>query len=183
MELRRSLETSPLLGLVTLAGRVVGQRWDEVTTRQHGMSAASVSTLLMIAWGTGRSGVADGTPGRARVAELANRLWVRPPTVTGIIDTLVKAGYVRRERDPSDRRAVWVVLTEAGGARVDEIGSELTETFSPAVVVDPEQERIIREFLIALLITYRNRETFDESQRRRPGGRARGRSSEAVPET
>ena len=91
MELRRSLETSPLLGLVTLAGRVVGQRWDEVTTRQHGMSAAGVSTLLMIAWGTGRSGVAEGTPGRARVAELANRLWVRPATVTGIIVTPITA--------------------------------------------------------------------------------------------
>jgi DNA-binding MarR family transcriptional regulator len=108
---------------------------------------------------------------------------VRPATATGIIDTLAKAGYVRRERDPSDRRAVWVVITETGGARVDEIGSELTETFSPAVTVDPERERIIREFLIELLITYRSRETFDESQRRRPGGRARGRPSEAVPET
>ncbi len=106
---------------------------------------------------------------------------VRPATATGIIDTLVKVYYVRRERDPSDCRAVWVVLTETGGARVGEIGSELTETFSPAVVVDPEHERIIREFLIALLITYRNRETFDESQRRRPGGRARGRPGEAVP--
>lgn len=103
--------------------------------------------------------------------------------MTGIIDTLVKAGYVRRERDPSDRRAVWVVLTEVGSARVGEIGSELTETFSPAVTVDPEHERIIREFLIALLITYRDKETFDESQRRRPGDRAHGRSSEAIPET
>jgi DNA-binding MarR family transcriptional regulator len=165
--LRRSLETSPLLGLVTLAGRVVGKRWDEVTNRQHGMSGTGVSTLLMIAWGTGRSGLTDGTPGRARVAELANRLWVRPATVTGIIDTLVKAGYVQRERDLADRRAVWVVLTEAGRARVDEIGSEIYETFAPAVTVDdPAHERIIREFLITLLITYRDKETLDERRGR-----------------
>jgi DNA-binding MarR family transcriptional regulator len=39
---------------------------------------------------------------------LARRLGVHPATVTGILDRLERGGWVVRERDPSDRRAVVV---------------------------------------------------------------------------
>jgi DNA-binding MarR family transcriptional regulator len=38
--------------------------------------------------------------------ELASRLSVTPPTISGIVDRLVKLGLVRREDDESDRRLV-----------------------------------------------------------------------------
>jgi DNA-binding MarR family transcriptional regulator len=40
--------------------------------------------------------------------ELARRLGVHPATVTGILDRLERGGWIVRERDPSDRRAVVV---------------------------------------------------------------------------
>ncbi|MGE5595960.1 MAG: MarR family winged helix-turn-helix transcriptional regulator [Hyphomicrobiales bacterium] len=46
--------------------------------------------------------------------ELANRLSVTPPTISGIVDRLVKLGLVRREDDAADRRLVRNHLTERG---------------------------------------------------------------------
>lgn len=48
--------------------------------------------------------------------ELASRLSVTPPTISGIVDRLVKLDLVRREDDESDRRLVRNVLTERGEA-------------------------------------------------------------------
>jgi DNA-binding MarR family transcriptional regulator len=46
--------------------------------------------------------------------ELATRLAVTPPTISGIVDRLVKLSLIRREDDESDRRLVRNFLTEAG---------------------------------------------------------------------
>ena len=46
--------------------------------------------------------------------ELATRLNVTPPTISGIVDRLVKLDLVRREDDQSDRRLVRNHLTDHG---------------------------------------------------------------------
>src|ERR687884_1779489 len=47
---------------------------------------------------------------------LARRAGLHPATVTGVLDRLERAGWVARERDPSDRRAVLVrVRRDRGG--------------------------------------------------------------------
>jgi DNA-binding MarR family transcriptional regulator len=154
-ELRRDLDESPLLRLVAFAGQVARQRWVRVLNEQHGMTPSGVSALLMLAWGGRPGGAVTGTPGRATHAELARRMWVRPATVTGIIDTLERAGIVRRERDESDRRVVWLTLTEAGEDRAREIGKQMREEFGdPVLPRDPAHEPIIRAFLIDLITTY-----------------------------
>jgi DNA-binding MarR family transcriptional regulator len=48
--------------------------------------------------------------------ELASRLSVTPPTISGIVDRLVRLKLVRREDDSTDRRLVRNHLTEAGDA-------------------------------------------------------------------
>jgi DNA-binding MarR family transcriptional regulator len=48
--------------------------------------------------------------------ELAQRLAVTPPTISGIVDRLVKLGLVRREDDESDRRLVRNHLNDKGTA-------------------------------------------------------------------
>ncbi|CAI7973466.1 Transcriptional regulator, MarR family [Frankia sp. Hr75.2] len=52
----------------------------------------------------------DGT----RVGELAGLLRLAPNSVSTLVAQLTDAGLVRRERDPADRRAVALRLTEAG---------------------------------------------------------------------
>lgn len=43
------------------------------------------------------------------------------PTMTGIIDRLEERGLVARERDPRDRRALVVRMSEAGSSLLEEI--------------------------------------------------------------
>lgn len=55
-----------------------------------------------------------GEGGRVTPSELAAELKVSPAGMTGRLDTLEKAGLVRRIRSVEDRRRVDVELTEAG---------------------------------------------------------------------
>ena len=52
--------------------------------------------------------------GRCSMGTLASNLHVRMPTATGIVERLVKAGYVRRAAGQEDRRQVVVELTPKG---------------------------------------------------------------------
>ncbi len=51
----------------------------------------------------------------------APRIGARPSTVSGLVDGLVTAGLVRRDRDATDRRKVLVSLTPAGRRRIDRV--------------------------------------------------------------
>ncbi len=59
--------------------------------------------------------------------ELATRLKVTPPTISGIVERLVKLELVRREFDPADRRLVRNHLTADGTAACSRLerGAEL----------------------------------------------------------
>jgi DNA-binding MarR family transcriptional regulator len=52
---------------------------------------------------------------------ISERLIVSRATVTGVLDTLVKRGLVRREPHPTDRRSVLVHLTKAGSRMADRV--------------------------------------------------------------
>ena len=54
-------------------------------------------------------------PGRAlRVNELAREVVLSPTAMSRFVDRAEKAGYVRRDPDPADRRALQVTLTDGG---------------------------------------------------------------------
>ncbi len=75
---------------------------------------------------------------------LADRLRVTPPTVTGLVDRLVRMGFVRREEDPEDRRLVRNYLTDRGLQVVGEVEREgrayLTSVLSR--LTPPQIERL-----------------------------------------
>ena len=49
-----------------------------------------------------------------RLAEMGDRLLIRPPSVTGVVDRLERMKLVSRQAVPDDRRARHVRLTESG---------------------------------------------------------------------
>ena len=49
-----------------------------------------------------------------RLTDLSDRLFIRPPSVTGVIDRLVRAGLVARKTSTDDLRAKLVRLTPKG---------------------------------------------------------------------
>ena len=69
-------------------------------------------TVLMLLTRPGRE--LDCAQQVSNPAELAERAGVTRATMTGLIDTLVKDGFVRREPAPNDRRMMSVSLTEEG---------------------------------------------------------------------
>ena len=82
--------------------------------------------------------------GGLRLSELGDRMLIRPPSVTGIVDRLERAGLVVRGGAPEDLRAKRVRLTEKGRKVVGEVlavhGKQLERVlgcFKPA-----EQERL-----------------------------------------
>lgn len=86
------------------------------------------------------------TPGR--LAELTG---LTTGTVTGVIDRLERAGYVRRERDPGDRRKVLVTPVPEAMAALGEHyrhhGEQLDAVLSTR---DDAQLRVIADFLADL---------------------------------
>lgn len=62
----------------------------------------------------------DGQPGM-RLTELSKRLLIRPPSVTGIIDRLERAGLVVRHESAVDLRSKQIGLTDGGRELVQRI--------------------------------------------------------------
>ena len=78
----------------------------------HDLAAAGLPDLSWydVLWALHRA------PGRSlRVNELARAVVLSPTGMSRFVDRLEAEGLVRREPDPADRRALRVVLIEAGG--------------------------------------------------------------------
>jgi DNA-binding MarR family transcriptional regulator len=149
------LAEAPLPHLLAVAGHVVGQRWARITSQEHGLTSAGFRVLLALAHGDGvRPEI--GEPGWATThRDLARRCWIRPATLTGVVDTLERAGLVERVRDAEDRRQIWITLTPLGVERHKKLGSHLHHAFAPtAVERDPAKEAVIREYLTELITTH-----------------------------
>ncbi|MGI5128443.1 MarR family winged helix-turn-helix transcriptional regulator [Pseudonocardia sp. CA-107938] len=87
------------------------------------------------------------TPGR--LAELTR---LTTGTVTGVLDRLEKGGYVRRERDPHDRRKVVVTLLPDQLAGVGEHYQAHAEHLEAVLARHSDAElEVIRRFLAEML--------------------------------
>jgi len=94
--------------------------WGEIASLVRGLkdlnnSAIAAAGLRLEAAGVhviGRLAVL----GPVRLTELAAALGLDPSSVSRQVSAVEKAGYVRREADPSDGRATRLVLTDKGHA-------------------------------------------------------------------
>ena len=138
-----TLRDVPIGRLLAVAGHVTGQRWNRYLADAHGLTQAGMVTLMTLA-----------EHGELPHRTVAEHCFVRPATLTGILDTLERDGLVERQRDTNDRRSVRIGITAAGRARVEALttviraGSPLT-----SVDADPAKEAVIREFLLAVIGT------------------------------
>lgn len=73
--------------------------------------------------------------------EIATKLGVSMSAVTGIIDRMVKHGYVERQRDETDRRLVRVQLTEKGNQILSEFNQHKNDELRQILSVLTEEDR------------------------------------------
>lgn len=67
-------------------------------------------------------------------SSLSERIRAQNSTVTGIIDRMEREGYVRRERSTTDRRVIFIRLTEKGARLARFIQVEPMEIFRNALL-------------------------------------------------
>ncbi|WP_433235100.1 MarR family winged helix-turn-helix transcriptional regulator [Actinomadura nitritigenes] len=104
--------TTFVLAQVGRAGRVrMGRMMEE-----HGLGLWHFAVL---------SALDDAAPASQR--ELGARLRIDPSDLVEVVGRLEAAGFVRRERDPSDRRRYVVEPTAEGRAELDAIGRRAVE--------------------------------------------------------
>ena len=99
--------------------------------RRHGLSIAARVLLATIE--------GAGTPLAANV--LAERLLVTGASITSLVDTLERKGFVRRVRPETDRRMVLVELTDAAQPVIDEFLAEVTALHAAEFAIFSLQER------------------------------------------
>lgn len=97
---------------------------------QMGLTTAQLRVLFYI---REKPGVTAG--------ELASQLTVTPPTVSGIVERLVRMNLARREEDPSDRRLVRNNLTDEGEAACSRL-EQGTEVYTRRILVELTPEEL-----------------------------------------
>lgn len=111
---------------LTIAGGDLGSVVERVL-RDHGLTRHRYN-ILRILRGAGSTGVSCG--------DLAERLRVAHPEVTRLLDPMVDAGWVARQRAAHDRRVVLQLITRSGLAllrRLDPPLSRVHETLRRAL--------------------------------------------------
>jgi len=83
---------------------------------------------------------------------LSEELRIDRSVMVGIADDLERPGYVRRERDPDDRRAYAVTITAAGRQALAEAESAVPEFLDRTfAALDPRERAQLTELLGKLL--------------------------------
>jgi len=66
------------------------------------------------------------TEGPRRSGDLAHRCVLTPATLSELVDSLERDGFVRRSEEPGDRRVVVVELTARGRREIERFGELMT---------------------------------------------------------
>ena len=134
---------APLYALFGVALRSMGAFWSQVA-QGTGLSPAGLGILRVL---VARDGL--------KSSEVAARGWSTPATVTSVVDTLVRDGYVERRRDDGDRRVVRLFVTEAGRRKCDEALAVVAPRMSSCLAfVEPADEPVIRKFLTDMIMRF-----------------------------
>ncbi|WP_333767134.1 MarR family winged helix-turn-helix transcriptional regulator [Streptomyces sp. IBSBF 2435] len=117
-------------------------RTAEDAAATHGITLAQHTILQML-----------DTAGPASQQALSDELRIDRSTMVRCIDALEKAGHVQRHRDPADRRAYAVHITDGGRALLGEAEREVPGTLDRTLAPLTGQERAELTRLLAKLVT------------------------------
>ena len=133
---------APLHTLLLAASRLMGA-YHAGTLAHAGLriSPAGLGVLRVLLAGDG-----------LKSSDVAARGWSSPGTLTSVVNTLVREGYVQRRRDPGDRRVVRLYVTDEGRRICSDYltmaGPQWRAAFD---FVNQADEPVIRRFFIDMI--------------------------------
>jgi len=125
------------------------ERMQSLGSHSRALSPGAVDLLLRLC-----------TSGTASVGELARAAGVSSRNVTGLVDTLERAGLVARAPDPDDRRSVLVSSTDDGAAWVAEFRQPAQRAMTAVFHGFSDAEVALLRHLCLQLVT--NQHTIEE---------------------
>jgi DNA-binding MarR family transcriptional regulator len=132
----------PLHALMLSATRLLG------AYGQHTVHAAGLKVSLA---GLGVLRVLMAHDG-LKSTELAEQAWSTPGTVTSVVGTLVRGGFVERRPDETDRRVVRLYITDEGRALISYYVPQAAARWRKAFdFVDEADEAVVRRFFTQLI--------------------------------
>jgi DNA-binding MarR family transcriptional regulator len=135
-------DDAPLPALIVTATRLMGAYFG-TTVRTAGLrvSAAGMGVLRLLVEHDG-----------LKASEVAARGGSSPGTLTAVVNSLVRDGYVERRRDTSDRRVVRLHVTEEGmsaaKAYAESAGPKWKHAFD---FLDEADEPVVRKFFLQMI--------------------------------
>lgn len=145
---------APLHSLLLAASRLMGA-FHVSMVNQAGVqiSPAGLGVLRVLLAGDG-----------LKSSDVAARGWSSPGTLTSVVNTLVREGYVERRSDADDRRIVRLFVTDKGRRVCADYFSVAGPSWRDAFdFVRPEDEPVIRKFFLDMI------EQFSELVRKERG--------------
>jgi DNA-binding MarR family transcriptional regulator len=133
---------APLQALMLSATKLLGA-YSQSTVQRAGLrvSLAGLGVLRVLMH-------ADGL----KASEAADRSWSSPGSLTAVVNTLVRDGFVERKPDDSDRRIVRLYITDSGRAVVTYYVTRAAPSMRRAFdFVDPADEAVVRAFFTQLI--------------------------------
>lgn len=82
-----------------------------------------------------------GRQGETTMSQLSDQMNMPMSTATGIVDRLVKKGYVQRGRSEADRRIVAITLTDKGRTFTEQMKTNISGYIKRAYDALDEEER------------------------------------------
>jgi len=129
--------------------------WNRVDARlrdEHGLPLALFWPLYVVGQSSGES---------LRVGEVAEAIGLTVGGASKIVDRIVRAGFLRRESDPTDRRASRVLLTETGRQILDAASqtyeAEMADLLDSAL--SPKQQELMHRLVRSVLDVARSGES------------------------
>ena len=97
--------------------------------RRYGLSHAALNALAVI----------EGAGGPIPAGEVSARMHITTGTMTTVLDTLERNGYIRRLADPDDRRRVLIDITDSAQSVLDRMLPEVQQVAKTVMgVLDDE---------------------------------------------
>lgn len=109
--------------------------------RRHGLSHAALNALAVI----------EGNGAPLATGEISTRMHITTGTMTSVLDTLERNGYIRRLADPDDRRRVLVDITPTAQTVLDQMLPEVQQQAKAVMtVLDDDTLQALLDILATL---------------------------------